>query len=211
VRCPPPSQLSALTDGELGARRVAKLREHLLACATCARGLAELEALKQALAGEAVHPPEPEATDGVAWMKLQARLAAEPESPRRLGWLLAPASLSLAALALVFGLRHRVAASSPSDDELIAEAETEFRGAEARYAGALEKLRAVTVRLRTDWPADRRADYDRAQVRLDAAIAECQRVVRERPADADAEQLMFAAYRKEIDFLQDQLLVRGQP
>jgi hypothetical protein len=206
-------KLSALLDGDLGAREAAKLRAHVDGCAACRGELAALDQMRQALAAESAHAPAPSDVEGDGWAQLAARLGATPAAPERrfrLGWLLAPAG-AMALLAAIGGgiwLRH-LRAPTPSDDTLIAEAEGEFRAAEAQYQRALEKLRTVADGMRAGWPEPKRRDYDAAQASLEAAVEQCRNVARSRPSDPEAEELLFAAYRKQIDFVQTQLLQRA--
>lgn len=201
--------LSAFVDGDLGQRKAARVQAHLDGCERCRAARDELLAMKADLAREAAHPPEPNAHDD-GWVRLAARLSAanlETERSQRRLWprlALVPAGVALAAAIAWFAVEHRQ--PTPSDDQVVAEAEIEFRSAEAQYVRALDKLRSVTQGQRTSFPEARRRDYDAAQAQLEAALAECQRVARARPADAEAEELLFAAYRKEIAFFQDQLL-----
>ena len=93
-----------------------------------------------------------------------------------------------------------------SDDAVIAQAEDEFRAADDHYRRAVESLRTVAEKQRETWTPPKRAEYDAAQAQLEAAVARCRAVAHERPADADAEELLFAAYRKEIRFFEDQMI-----
>ena len=205
-----PEQLSALLDGDLSPRVAARVQAHVDGCAACKRELAELSSLRTALAAEATHPAQPPDRDGDGWAALAAKLGPTPDLPaaRRLRWrwVLAPALVLACTLGgAAWVLRHP---GGPSDDQLIAQAEDEFRKADQQYLHAIEKLRMVTQGARAGWPAGRRRDYDAAQASLEAATEQCRLVARARPADADAEELLFAAYRKQISFLQAQLLQR---
>jgi Flp pilus assembly protein TadD len=93
-----------------------------------------------------------------------------------------------------------------SDDAVIAQAEAEFHKADEHYRRAVEELRTVAEKERKDWALPKRAEYDAAQAQLEAAVARCRQVAGERPADVDAEELLFAAYRKEIRFFEDQMM-----
>jgi hypothetical protein len=201
VRCST-EKLSALADGDLSPRAARRVRAHLDGCVACRRALAEIDEMR---CGLALLPPA-EAPDD--WPLVVRRLQVAPPPARR--WrrfVLVPA---LASVAAAFWLHHHRGAG-PSDDVLIAQAETEFRSAEAQYLHALEKLRGVTQRARAGWPEPRRQAYDTAQARLEVATDECRQVARMRPADAEAEALLYAAYRKQIRFFEDQLLVGATP
>ena len=197
-------KLSALADGDLPQGEAARLRTHVDACEKCRAELAALEGMKRALADEGRVPLEPRA----GWHELARRLDKEP-APRApwwrpaLGWALVPAAL---AIAVGVGAWRHHRAAGVSDDQLIAEAEREFRDADATYARALDKLRAVTEHARAEWPEPRRREFDAAQAALDRATEQCRAVAHARPADGQAEQLLFAAYRKQIAFYQEQIL-----
>lgn len=205
-----PEKLSALLDGDLGARAAERVRAHLRGCQDCRGKLAELEALKVALAAEAARPPVPADRDGDGWALLAARLGRSQAAPARsfrLGWWLAPVGL-VVALGLGGGalLRHR-ARTSALDDQLVAQAEGEFRRADTEYRSAIAKLRTVTERARiARGAAPDDARYADAARALAAAAEKCRQVAEARPADPDSEELLFAAYQKEISFYQDQLL-----
>ena len=198
-------KLSALTDGDLDGREARRVREHLEGCAACRAEHEALLRLKRMLAGESAHAPEPKTPDGEAWAALAARLGPTPAAKpaRRWAWLLLP--LAGAAAAAVIAVTWRPA-RPPSDEELVAQAEREFRDAEARYRRAVEKLDKVSARAREAWSSDERRRFDQAHASLAAAVEQCAATARTRPADPEAEELVFAAYRKQIGFLQDALL-----
>jgi anti-sigma factor RsiW len=190
-------KLSALLDGDLSSREASLLRAHAESCAACTRMLGELSALKIALDAERAHPPEPM---GDGWAELAARLGPTGPAPRsRWRWLWAPTA-ALACALVILAVRQTLRPRGPSDDQLIAQAEAEFHRADAQYQHAVEKIRAVAQK-QTHSP-----QFAEAQAKLDAAVEECRTVARERPSDADAEQLLFAAYRKQMDFYERQLV-----
>jgi Putative zinc-finger len=197
-------KLSALADGDLAAGEREQVRAHVEGCGECRRALADLESLKLLLADEGRVPLEPRS----GWAQLAERLNKEPPARAnwwRLGarWALVPAALLLAVGA---GAWRHYRVVPVSDDQLIAEAEGEFRQADGVYTHALDKLRSVTAHARGAWPEPRRRDFDAAQSALESATEQCRAVARARPADGQAEALLFAAYRNQISFYQEQLL-----
>jgi hypothetical protein len=198
--------LSALVDGDLSERQARKVRAHADGCAGCARALADLETMKRGL--EAL--PERAGEDN--WSIVVNRLAQPaPVEARRwlpvLSWRWAVPSLALVAMLAGGGawLRwHK--GRGLSADAVIAHAETEFHKADEHYRRAVDELRSLAEKERRDWPLPKRAEYDAAQAQLEAAVARCRMVADERPADVDAEELLFAAYRKEIRFFEDQMM-----
>jgi hypothetical protein len=194
--------LSALADGDLPQAEAEALRAHVEGCDACRRELDELTLLKAALADEGRVPLEPR----TGWGQLVDRLNQEPRRVwwrPRWSWALAPALLAFAFGGASAWRWHR---AHTSDDQLLAEATREFRDADASYGRALDKLRAVTDRARAAWPEDRRREFDAARAALEHATEQCRAVARARPADGQAEDLLFAAYRKQISFYQEQLL-----
>lgn len=201
-------KLSALLDQDLPAREAARVRLHLAACAACRDALAELTSLKAALGGEAACPLLPDESQGDGWAQLAARLG--PTGPKtgprfRFRLVLRPVALALAILgAGAWWVRH--GAAQPSDAQLYAQAEVEFRQADAQYQRAIDTLRRVVGGARSGWSPERSRAFDAAQAGLDRAIGECRRLARARPADAEAEELLYAAYRNQIRHFQDELL-----
>jgi hypothetical protein len=204
VKCDPRA-LSALEDGELPPATAERLRRHVDECAACRQALVELQALKRGL----MTLPAPEGEDN--WSVLVNRLAAEPPPllpVTRWRWRrLTLPSLALAVVVVAGGgwLRwHK--GRGLNADAVIAQAESEFRAADQHYRRAVDELRTVAEHEREAWTPPKRAEYDAAQAQLEAAVARCRAVAAERPADVDAEELLFAAYRKEIRFFEDQMM-----
>jgi hypothetical protein len=204
------AQLSALADGDLSERAAKKVRAHVDGCASCARALADLETMKRGLGAL------PERAGDDNWSIVVNRLAQPmaPE-PRRwlpvLSWRLALPSLALVAMLAGGGawLRwHK--GRGLSADAVIAHAESEFHKADAHYRRAVDELKQLAERERRAWPVPKRAEYDAAQAQLEAAVTRCRQVADQQPADVDAEELLFAAYRKEIRFFEDQMMRETQ-
>jgi anti-sigma factor RsiW len=197
--------LSALADGDLSTRKAARVRAHVGACAACTKALADLETMKRGLGAL----PSVEGDDH--WSTLVNRLAQPlPKAPRQfpsLPWRWAAPVLALVTLGLGgAGWLRWHNGRGLSADAVIASAEAEFHAADAHYRHAVDELRSVAERERHSWAVPKRAEYDAAQKQLEAAVARCHQVADERPADVDAEELLFAAYRKEIRFFEDQMM-----
>jgi anti-sigma factor RsiW len=197
------TDLSALIDGDLSARRAVRMRAHVDGCTACRAAMADLLALKRAL-GEL---PVPEAPNH--WSALQ-RLSSPPSRAARLHWSWAGlAAVGTAAIVLV-AVRHGHKGRGLTDDAVMAQAEAEFRAADAHYQHAIARLRSVTAHAAVAWPPSRRSEFDEARAELDRATEKCRAIARARPFDAEAEDLLFAAYRKQIRFFEDQMMRNGQ-
>jgi len=203
-------RLSALVDGDLSARQATRLRAHVDGCAGCARALADLETMKRGLGAL---PPRAGEDN---WSIVVNRLAQPaPVEPRRLWPVLSLrwALPSVALMAMLAGggawLRwHK--GRGLSADKVIAHAESEFHKADEHYRRAVDELRDLAEKERRGWPLPKRAEYEAAQAQLEAAVARCRQVAEQQPADVDAEELLFAAYRKEIRFYEDQMMREAQ-
>jgi hypothetical protein len=198
-------KLSALVDGDLSDRQAAKVRAHVEGCGSCKRALADFETMKRGLGAL----PERAGEDN--WSVVVNRLA-QPLPARRwmwpaLSWRVVVPSLTVVALLAGGGawLRWHKGRGMQAD-VVIAQAESEFHKADDHYRLAVEELRSVAERDRRDWPLPKRAEYEAAQAQLEAAVARCRQVADARLADVDAEELLFAAYRKEIRFYEDQMM-----
>jgi hypothetical protein len=190
-----PELLSALIDGDLSTRQAAKVRAHLKGCADCRRAYDEIAALRTALRSA----PEVDGEPRDRFAELMATVPRRREPSHRWRWLWAP-SVALACAAVVLVLRQHPRPPVVSDDAIVAQAEAEFRRADVQYRDAIAKLRSVSGH----GPRDARVAA--AESGLQAAVEECRRTAEERPSDVDAEQLLFAAYRKQIDFYERMVL-----
>jgi anti-sigma factor RsiW len=186
-------RLSAFADGDLTSPELQSVRQHLEACAACARRAEELGAL--ARAARALDVPEPPPT---LWPAIEGALAREPAGAGRGWWaswrLFGVGALAGAAavLAVVAGLDARrggppgggdvqaaarapeaqpAAAAAVKQDPLLVEAEQEFARASAVYERSIEQLRELLAREAPRFSPDERARYAERLARLDEAIA----------------------------------------
>jgi hypothetical protein len=182
-------RVSAFLDGEDES-----YRSHAESCEACKKELAAMKLMREAMAS--LPAPEPQ---GDGWFELAKQLPKPRPARSWRRWILIPALGAVAVAAVM--LRPR----GPSDEALIAQAESEFRGAEAQYQRALTKLSSVVKHARDEWPESRKQEYDTALAALESATEQCRKVALQHP-DADAEEILFAAYRKQIHFYEEQLL-----
>jgi anti-sigma factor RsiW len=104
--------LNALVDDELDAANTAALESHIATCPACEAALAELQALRRRIAGDAsLRLPAPPA--------LRQRIEAKLPRPRQWGWAGGAAGGALAA-SLAFALIAPGMSDRASEDELIA-------------------------------------------------------------------------------------------
>jgi hypothetical protein len=220
-------RLSAYLDGDLPAAELASVRQHVEACAACARRAAELGALARAARGlEVLEPP------ATLWPGIAGALAREDDgalartrwfdrwlAARPLGIGMLAGAGAAVVIALVLGgtrsgpfiaREAQPAASSAAlpapapaaaRDPLLAEAEQEFARAAAVYERSIEKLRRLIVREEASWSPDMRARYDERLARLDEAIARSREEARRAPSDSEGNEQLFAAYQQKIAFL----------
>jgi hypothetical protein len=220
----PPERLSAFVDGDLTAGELASVRQHLEACAACARRAEELGALARAT--RALDVPEPPPT---LWPAIAGALAREDDGAlaraRRWDRWLSLRPFGVGALAgaaavatIVFVARapregveaHSIVAATapsaataapPARDPLLVEAEQEFARAAAVYERSIEKLRGLLVREEARWSPEVRARYDERLARLDDAIARSREAARRAPAESEGQEQLFALYQQKIAFL----------
>lgn len=201
--------LSALHDGDLGWPRGALLRRHLSRCPGCRQTLAELE--QQVRDFSALRTPAGTEVNEGDWLALRAKLGPLPARPparaRRLWVPLSLCAAAAAVLLLTVKLQpERLLAPAPSDDVLISLAEQEFRRAEQPYAQALERLRSVSAAAPARFAPARRRAYEQRSAELQQATERSRRLARSRPADAEAQERLYGAYRQQIEYLQGALL-----
>jgi putative zinc finger protein len=204
------AKISALVDGDLSERQARRVRAHVDGCAACKRAMADFETMKRGFGAL----PERGGEDN--WSILVNRLAQPaPAEPRRwlpaLSWRwAAPSLVFTVALVASAGWVRWHKARGLTADAVIASAEAEFHKADAHYRRAVDDLRSLAERERREWPLPKRAEYDAAQAQLEAAVARCRQVAEGQPADVDSQELLFAAYRKEIRFFEDQMMREAQ-
>jgi hypothetical protein len=114
---------------------------------------------------------------------------------------------SLAIVAMVLLVKpDRLFQRRPSDDTIISLAEEQFQKAEVPYQQALDQLLRLSRPARDGLDPSQKSGYDAALSALSAETRRRLGEARQRPADATAQERLYAAYRREIAFLQDSLL-----
>ncbi|MES1206932.1 MAG: zf-HC2 domain-containing protein [Pseudomonadota bacterium] len=98
----------------------------------------------------------------------------------------------------------------PVVDPLFAEAELELQRAATSYEEAVARLRRILDHEQAAWDPETRARVGDRLARLDEAVAHSRAVARRDPGDASGADMLFSAYRRQIDFLAE-AVHRGSP
>lgn len=196
-------QLSALLDGDLSPEERQSVESHLEQCAGCRRGLEELEAMCSSLRGLGPLEPPPELFESVA--------SAVGRRRRRIA-LGATAGLAAAGLvALVVSLSMSRPPAPSVAPRVVApmtlrdRAQSELNKAENHYRVAIGMLRKLADADKSLWPTERRRAYEADIRMLDRSLEETRRLARRAPTDPALQELLFASYRTQIDYLRDVL------
>ena len=95
-------------------------------------------------------------------------------------------------------------------DPLLAEAERELDRAATSYAQAASRLRTILEHEQARWDAASRARVAERLAGLDEAIVHARASAKRDPGDGAGAELLFSAYRRQIDFLAE-VVHRGSP
>lgn len=194
-------------EGELAPDERQGVELHVASCEGCRRALQELRDLTRALS--ALGPVEP---------PVELFDAVESAAGRRyrrsvIGATAAVAAVGLVALALAVGFSREppptLAPEVGVPVSLRDRAEVELRKAETHYRNAIGMLRRLADAEKTLWPAERRRAYEADIRMLDRTIEDAGKLARRVPTDAALQNMLFASYRSQIDYLRDVLTPRG--
>lgn len=211
-------RLSAFIDGDLPEREAVAVRWHLDGCPGCR---AEADAMRAMIDGArdlGRERPEPPAT---LWPAIEGELRrGEGLLGRWRPFLFGAVAGAAAMLAVTFAPWREGAArgpaaiplpaARPAADPLIADAEVEFERAARQYEASIEKLRGLLAGEQAGWSIEARARLSERLGRLDDAITRSRAAARRAPGDLAGNEILFAAYRKKIDYLTD-AVHRGGP
>jgi len=228
-------RVSEWLDGDISEREAAGVRAHVASCPACADLVSELRGQGDAL--RELGRPEPPAT---LWSTIEGVMDGEDARAERRRWswpswlagALGGAVTAAIAVWLVVGGRGGTAggsgalvgsgravgvvatevagASGTGSDPLLIEAERELERAAASYAKAAGRLRVILDREQALWDPARRARVAERLARLDDAIVHSRAVADRDPGDGTSAEMLFSAYRRQIDFLAE-VVHRGSP
>lgn len=205
--------INAALDGDLGAADAEVLQQHLMHCISCAALQQDLRTLRAVAASLPDHNPPADLFER-SFDRFQSAGAPRWRRVAQLGGgLLALAAAALLAFswwapAKVEAPRQPIAARPrrQADAELLRSATLEFRRAEQHYQLALSQLRLIAARESQRWEPARRRGYEQRLAGLRAVIHRCRHAARISPADPALQELLFAAYRKQIHYLRRAIL-----
>lgn len=226
-------RLSAYRAGDLSERDAAVVRAHLDACRTCAALSAALGRDLQGLHELELADPPPTLWAGIegaleegerrwSWRSLLAGTLAGAAVASLAVWALMGAPgipvTRVQSAAVVGGApgwegaggEAAAVAVLGARDPLLAEAERELDRAAASYERAVARLRRIVEREQERWDPETRARVADRLARLDEAVAHSRAVAHRDPGDASGADLLFSAYRRQIDFLAE-VVHRGSP
>lgn len=196
-------RLSALHDGDLSPEERLSVESHLEQCPGCRQGLEDLAALCGSLRDLGPLEPPPELFESVATAvsRRRKRIA--------VGATAGLAAAGLVALVVSLSLSRPPAPSVAPRVEtpvtLRQRAELELSKAENHYQVAIGMLRNLADTDKPLWPVARRRAYEADLRMLDRSLQETRRLARRAPTDPTLQELLFASYRTQIDYLRDVL------
>jgi hypothetical protein len=227
-------RLSAYIDGELSARAAMSTRRHLDSCPRCLEVAEQLRVVAQAarrLEDPALPPPDmfsrivqeldADAIEGqrgqaplLRWLALVGLpVAAVAAGAATVGLLwkspeekpsATPAAVAVRAGDT--GLKTGAVRATGDEAALMDSVTEEFRRAEEHYRRAVAQLSRMARADSRRWAPSRRRSFEQSLRIIDDAIEQCRQVVRRNPLDPRRREVLFAAYRRQIHFLQDVIM-----
>lgn len=218
MRCRKAHKLISLAvDGELNARRGARLERHLQGCEACRSMSADLRELVAAALG--LRGPEP--SDAV-WTRIRARLTAPERRPVTVSRWASPALryAGVAALAFVMvvagviiGRRTEgpgMSAAGPLERQKYTLAKLDE--AESHYQLAIQALGEAFSAQKGTLAPQVAEMFERNLAVVDATIQACRQAVIDEPDDLQARSFLLAAYMNKVTLLDSALdFQKGSP
>ncbi len=100
------------------------------------------------------------------------------------------------------------------DEELMASATAELARGQEHYTRAIAELKTLAARERVRWSPEVASSFDDSLAEIDRAVERTRQLASSAPADPDSQDALVAAYRRQVDFLEEMLVrgaVRGNP
>ncbi|MBM3305048.1 MAG: hypothetical protein FJY79_03755 [Candidatus Aminicenantes bacterium] len=211
MRCRKAHELISLAmDGELDARRGARLERHLQGCEACRSMSADLRELVAAAPG--LRGPEP---SEAVWTRIRARLTAPERRPVTVSRWASPALryAGVAALAFVMvvagviiGRRTEgpgLSAAGPLERQKYTLAKLDE--ADSHYQLAIQALGEAFAARSGALPPQVLEMFERNLAVVDATIQACRQAVLEEPEDLQARSFLLAAYMNKATLLDSAL------
>ena len=107
-----------------------------------------------------------------------------------------------------------VAPALSPDEELMASASAELARGQEHYTRAIAELKTLAARERVRWSPEVARSFDDSLAEIDRAVERTRQLASSAPADPDSQDALVAAYRRQVDFLEEMLVrgaVRGGP
>ncbi len=208
-------QISHLIDGNIAARERTRLKKHLACCPDCGKLFEEFQKIASGARELEKLSPSPR-----VWLKIKERL--QPEEQRVISfearrktrlapffsrphfkWVLSAALLLVAIIAgLTVGLLYRAGEDVLKSRDPRAYALIKLDEAEAHYQKAIEALMEA-VSGQEGHLDSRLIEVFQTNLRvIDATLQACRQAVLQEPGNIDARNILLAAYRGKLDFLQ---------
>jgi predicted anti-sigma-YlaC factor YlaD len=202
--------VSLAVDGELDARRSARLEGHLRECEECRALEADLRDV--IAAAPALRGPEPSAA---VWDRIRAGLTAAERRPARGGLWASPAlryagAAALALVVVVSGLLIGRRPGGPLDRQNYTLAKLDE--AENHYQLAIQALGEAFAAQKGTLAPQVAEMFERNLAVVDATIQACRQAVLDEPDDLQARSFLLAAYMNKVTLLDSALdFQKGSP
>lgn len=200
--------ISLAVDGELDARRTARLERHLQDCEDCRSLRTDLREL--VAAAPALRGPEP---SEAVWQKIKAGLTARGQRRPlsiRMSPILRYAGVAVLALVFVVGgvlISRRTGDGGPSESPMAKQKYTlaKLDEAEGYYQQAIKALSEAFSAQKGALAPEAMEMFERNLAVVDATIQACRQAVLAEPEDLQARSFLLAAYMNKVTLLDSAL------
>ncbi len=211
MRCRKAHELISLAvDGELDARRSARLERHLRGCEECREVAADLKAMVSA--AQSLRGPEP---SEAVWTRIRAGLTAPERRPATVSLWASPALryAGVAALAMILVVAGVIIGRLTEGPGISAAGQRDRQEytlakldeAEGHYQKAIQALGEAFAAQKGALPPQVLEMFERNLTVVDATIQACRQAVLEEPEDLQARSFLLAAYMNKVTLLDSAL------